>query len=60
MSYSPPRTVVTGHVLVTPALAELEQSLPQPRPGEIVLLEGRAWRDRFIMTPHYGWLRLPD
>ena len=52
--------VTTSQVLITPALADLERARPQSRPGEIVSLVANHWKDRFILTSGYGWLRLPD
>ena len=52
--------VITTQVLIAPAIADLERARPQSYNGEIVSLEASHWRDRFIKTTAYGWLRLPD
>ncbi len=57
---TPAPAVTTSQVLIAPAIADLERARPQSRPGEIVSLVASHWRDKFIMTAGYGWLRLPD
>lgn len=52
-------TVTTSHVLINQALEDLERAMPHSRPGDKVSLVAGPWRDTFIMTARYGWLRMP-
>jgi hypothetical protein len=51
--------VTTSHVLINQALEDLERAMPHSRPGDKVSLVAAPWRDTFIMTARYGWLRMP-
>jgi len=52
-------TVTSSHALLKPALEDLERAAPHARPGDRASLSGRDWKDTFIKTASYGWLRLP-
>lgn len=51
--------VTSAHALLKPALEDLERAAPNARPGDTASLNARDWRETFIKTADYGWLRLP-
>ena len=56
----PDITVTSAHALLKPALEDLERAVPDARPGDKASLNARDWKETFIKTANYGWLRLPE
>jgi hypothetical protein len=52
-------SVTSSHALLKPALEDLERAAPDALPGARVSLNARDWKETFIKTANYGWLRLP-
>lgn len=60
MSMSQRSAITSKHALIKPAIEDLERHHPHSHSGEVVSLVAQGWRDNFIKTARYGWLRLPD